>query len=181
MLNNNTGEGGFQWLWKRVLSIFDKGRDEVIKSSRVGKARLELSSLKRERERVFERLGEEVYRRYKEKAASIPGIESFFTEIDIISLKLSSKERELKGPKGEEAVSIPEDAAGAHEKKEKHHGPRRKGAYRSQVTTSPMAGDEGKVEVESDRRPRKKYYRPRRRPFEVRQDVVKVESNNKGL
>lgn len=107
MFESNAGEGGFQGLWNKLLSTFNTGKEEVVRSTKVSKARLDLSSLKKERERVFERLGEEIYKRRKERTASIPGFDSFFAEIDIINLKLSSKERELKGLKGEEAGSIP--------------------------------------------------------------------------
>jgi len=55
---------------------------------------------------MFERLGEEVYKRHKEKGISIPGLDPFFTEIEMIDNNLSSKGRELKELKGE-AVSAP--------------------------------------------------------------------------
>lgn len=106
MFESNAGEGGFQGLWNKLLSMFNTGKEEVVRSSRVSKARLDLSSLKKDRERVFERLGEEVYKRHKEKGISIPGLAPFFTEIEMIDNNLSSKGRELKELKGE-AVSFP--------------------------------------------------------------------------
>lgn len=184
MSGNNMKEGGVQGLWNKALSLFNKGKDEVVRSSKVSKTRLDLSSLKNEKGRVFERLGEEIYRRYKENKISIPGLDPFFTEIDIISLKLSSKERELKGLKGEEAGSMPADAVRGHERKGRPQRPRRKAPPYAQSTASPAVSEESKPEgSESGRRPKRKYHRPRRRPSEVRQDVeVKVErSNNMGL
>lgn len=177
-------EGGFQGLWNKARSLFNKGRDEVVRSSKVSKTRLDLSSLRNEKEHVFERLGEEVYSRYKEDKISIPGLDPFFTEIDIISLKLSSKERELKGLKGEDTGFIPADAVGGQEKKRISQRPKRKGPSHAQSTTSPRVSEEEKLEgQESGRRPKRKYYRPRRRPSEGRQgSEVKVErSNNMGL
>ena len=106
MFESNAGEGGFQGLWNKLLSLFNTGKEEVVRSSKVSKARLDLSSLKKDRERVFERLGEEVYKRHKEKGISIPGLDPFFTEIEMIDNNLSSKGRELKELKGE-AVSAP--------------------------------------------------------------------------
>ena len=85
--------------------MFNTGKEEVVRSSRVSKARLDLSSLKKDRERVFERLGEEVYKRHKEKGISIPGLAPFFTEIEMIDNNLSSKGRELKELKGEAVIS----------------------------------------------------------------------------
>lgn len=129
MFESNAGEGGFQGLWNKLLSTFNTGKEEVVRSTKVSKARLDLSSLKKERERVFERLGEEIYKRRKERTASIPGLDSFFAEIDIINLKLSSKERELKGFKGEEAGSIPSapaDTGARREGRERKYRPRTK-------------------------------------------------------
>lgn len=177
-------EGGFQGLWNKALSLFNKGRDEVVRSSKVSKTRLDLSSLRNEKERVFERLGEEVYSRYKEDKISIPGLDPFFTEIDIISLKLSSKERELKGLKGEEVGFISADAVRGHERKERPRRPNRKGPHHTQRAASPAVGGEGKIEgPEPGIRPKKRYHRPRRRPSEERQGSEgKVEhSNNMGL
>lgn len=105
MFESNAVEGGFQDLWKKLLSMFNTGKEEVVRSSKVSKARLDLSSLKKDRERVFERLGEEVYKRHKEKGISIPGLASFFAEIEMIDNNLSSKERELKELKGEAVIS----------------------------------------------------------------------------
>ncbi|MEK7851880.1 MAG: hypothetical protein AAB275_08345 [Deltaproteobacteria bacterium] len=172
MSGNNVKENGFQGLLNRALSVFNKGKDEVVRSSKVSKARLDLSSLKNEKEHLFKRLGEEVYRRHKENKISIPGLDSFFTEIDIISLKLASKERELKALKGEEAALIPADAVRGHEGKGRPKNPKTKGSPYAQTTASPAISEEGRPEgSESDRRPKKKHYRPRRRPSEGRQDV----------
>jgi len=184
MAGNDLKESGFQGFLNRALSVFNKGKDEVVRSSKVSKARLDLSSLKNEKERVFKRLGEEVYRRYKESKISIPGLDSFFTEIDIISLKLSSKERELKGLKGEETAPMLADAVIGHERKGRPQRPKREGPPYAQSTASPAVSEEGKPEgSESGRRPKRKNYRPRRRPSEGRQgSEVKVErSNNMGL
>ncbi len=129
MFESNAGEGGFQGVWNKLLSTFNTGKEEVVRSSKVSKARLDLSSLKKERERVFERLGEEIYKRRKERTVSIPGLDSFFAEVDIINSKLSSKERELKGLKGEEVGSIPSapaDTGARREGRERKHRPRTK-------------------------------------------------------
>lgn len=129
MFESSNWEGSPQTLWNRFLSIFNKGKDEVVKSSKVSKARLDLSSLKKERERVFERLGEEVYKRNKDKAISVSGLDALFAEINIINLKVSSKERELKDLKGEEANLIRSEQKVIpirREKREGHQRPRRK-------------------------------------------------------
>lgn len=128
MFESNAGAGGFQGLWNNLLSIFNSGKDEVVRSSKVSKARLDLSSLKKDRERVFVRLGEEVYKRHKEKTIAIPGLAPFFTEIDIIDTNLSSKERELKVLKGEEADLISERKVVPirPEKREGSRSPRRR-------------------------------------------------------
>lgn len=124
MFESSDGEGGVQGIWNRVLSVFNTGKEEVIRSSKVSKARLDISSLKKERRLVFERLGEELYKRRKEKSISISGFAPFFTEIEIISNNLSDKDRELKELKGE-AVALPSaagtgDESGTRSKKEGH-------------------------------------------------------------
>lgn len=175
MTDGNTGEGGFQGVWNRFLSIFNKGKEEVVRSSKVSKARLDLSSLRKERERVFERLGEEIYKRHKENKISLPGLDPFFTEIDIINLKLSSKERELKGLAGEEAEVIkpaPAEAGTRPERREKPYRPKRKGPYPPREVKQETTSAEGvKAErPEGERRPRKRYYRPKKRPTEAKQE-----------
>lgn len=174
MTDGNTGEGGFQGVWNRFLSIFNKGKEEVVRSSKVSKARLDLSSLRKERERVFERLGEEIYKRHKENKSTLPALDPFFTEIDIINLKLSSKERELKGLAGEEgAVIEPAEAGIRPERRERPYRPKRKGPYPPREVKQEMApptSGEAKVErPEGERRPRKRHYRPKRRPSEVKE------------
>jgi hypothetical protein len=129
MFGGNPAEGS---LWNRLLSLFNKGKEEVVRSSKVSKARLDLSSLKKERERVFERLGEEIYKRHKEEKLSLPALDPFFAEIDIINLRLSSKERELKGLAGEEAEvkampAVPVGAGVRPERRGRPHRPRKKG------------------------------------------------------
>lgn len=191
MFENKGVEGGFQELWNRFLSLFYKGKDEVVRTSKVSKARLDLTSLKRERERVFERLGEEIYKRRKENAILLPGLDPFFTEIDIINLKLSSKERELKELSGQEFGVVPpvptvsQDAERKRERGERPHRPRRKGPPPQGVKQEMAPSLPEGVKTErpgADERPRKRYYRPRKRPSGVKQDV-KIESSggNKGL
>lgn len=176
MFDSNAGDGGGQRLWNKFLSIFNKGKDEVVRSSKVSKTRLDLSSLKKERERVFERLGEEIYKRHMEKKFSLPGLDPFFTEIDIITLKLSSKERELKGLKGEEVQDIQSAPPDRTEHRGRHYRRRRKGPHPAkeaagQKSPSP-AGESVKAEVaEPGGRPRRKYHRPRRKPSDIKQEV----------
>lgn len=177
MSDNNVRESGLQGFWNRALSLFNKGKDEVVRSSKLSKARLDLSSLKKEKESVFERLGEEVYRRHKENKVSIPGLDSFFTEIDIINLKFSSKERELKGLKESEAGSPPADAGIGHERKERPYRPGRKGTHHLQRAVVEEVKTEG-----LGARPKKKFYRPKRRPSEGKPDIrVESNSNEMGL
>lgn len=171
MFESNAGERGFQGLWNKLFSMFNIGKEEVVRSSKVSKARLDLSSLKKERERVFERLGEEIYKRCKERTVSIPGLDSFFAEIDIINLKLSSKERELKGLKGEEVDllrSKPSDAGIKQERRERPYRPKKKGPYPSKEVQQEVVSVAEGIKAE---RPGKRHYRPRRRPTEVKQDV----------
>lgn len=138
MFDSNIGDGGGQRLWNKLLSIFDKGKDEVVRSSKVSKARLDLSSLRRERERVFERLGEEVYNRHREKNFSLPGLDPFFTEVDSITLRLSSKERELKELKGEDVQDVQAAPLMRPEQRERASRPRKKpsGAKQEVITES---------------------------------------------
>ncbi len=160
MFDSNTGDGGGQRLWNKLLSIFDKGKDEVVRSSKVSKARLDLSSLRRERERVFERLGEEVYKRHKEKKFSLPGLDPFFTEIDSITLRLSSKERELKDLKGEDVQDVQAVPSIRPERRERPYPVKKEGSQEIHSLDNERVTAEA---VESDKRPGKRDYRPRKK------------------
>ena len=175
MFENNAGEGGFQGLWNKLLSIFNSGKEEVVRSSKVSKARLDISSLKKERERVFERLGEDIYKRHRERTASIQGLDSLFAEIEIINLKLSSKERELKVLKGEEAdllPSKPPDAGTKQERRDRPYRPKKKRPYPSKEAHKEADSVvEGTNAEGPEKRPMKRHYRPGRRPPEVKQVI----------
>ena len=101
MFDGNAVEGESRRLVNKLLLLFNKGKDEVGRSSRIGKGRLDLSSLKRDRELVFEQLGEEVYKRHKAQTLSLSGLEPFFAELDLLTSNLSSKEKELEYLKGD--------------------------------------------------------------------------------
>jgi len=183
MIDGNTGEGGFYGVWNRLLSIFNKGKDEVVRSSKVSKVRLDLSSLKKEREKVFERLGEEIYNRQKGNKISLPGLDSYLTEIDLITFKISSKERELKGLKGEEVQESRPASPVRPERRERPYRPRERRPHHVRMEgnqeTSSLNKEEVKAETtESDNRPRRRHYRPKRRPPGAKQEVKSESGSN---
>lgn len=139
MFESNAGEGGFQGLWNNLLSMFNSGKDEVVRSSKVSKARLDVSSLKKEKERVFVRLGEEVYKKHKEKSVTIPGLAPYFAEIEIIDARLASKEREIKELKGEAGSLFLTPEAGTDLKRM----PRKRSLMHNEKATEVMQGVSG--------------------------------------
>ena len=139
MFESNAGEGGFQGLWNNLLSMFNSGKDEVVRSSKVSKARLDVSSLKKEKERVFVRLGEEVYKKHKEKGVTTPGLAPYFAEIEIIDARLASKEREIKELKGEAGSVSSTPEAGT----ELNRMPRKRSHRQDEKATDVMQGVTG--------------------------------------
>lgn len=59
-------------IWQSTIDQFDEIKDAIVKSSQAGKAKLDAAFLKRQRERLFAQLGEDVLRAADEQGFALP-------------------------------------------------------------------------------------------------------------
>lgn len=104
--DNDDLSKGLEGFLGRAAEVISRGRDEILRASRIGKARLvDLTQLRRERARLVLRLGEEAYREMQAGALHRDELEKTYARIVEIDERIAAKEAEIE--------KIRRDAAGA--------------------------------------------------------------------
>ena len=83
-------------LVERTVDALERGRDEVLREAKVGKVRLlDIYQLRRERGRLYQRLGEEVYGLVRKGALEIPSVGRTLAKLAALDDKIGAKEQEV--------------------------------------------------------------------------------------
>ncbi len=107
---------------ERVSKMWDKmsetvvkglktGKEELLRTSRMGKIRLEISSIKNRIESTHKELGGEVYKLWLAKKAGIAELEGTFAEIKRLEEQIEAREKEIErlvGEREEKAAPLAE-------------------------------------------------------------------------
>jgi len=98
----------------RLSSLAEKVKEEVVTLSRIGRRRLDIISLKKQRDDFYKSLGKKTHELIKERVISVPELATLSTKIDELSDKISSLEMEVgdMARKVQESRSKKEEAAG---------------------------------------------------------------------
>lgn len=94
-------------LVERTVDALERGRDEVLKEARVGKVKLlDIYQLRRERGRLYQRLGEEVYGLVRKGALEIPALSRTLAKIAALDEKITAKELEVDRLREQEGADV---------------------------------------------------------------------------
>ena len=82
--------------WDAIVDSTKKyaklAKEEIVKSSKIGKVRLEITKIKKQKSKKFQELGEHCFRLLKENTISIEGAEALKDEINKLDAELKEKE-----------------------------------------------------------------------------------------
>lgn len=119
----------------RAVEAISKGREELLKQSRIGKVKLiDLTQLRRERARLVSRLGEEAYRSMQAGNLEPDDLQRTFKRIVEMDERIAAKEAEVETlrreeearARGKRGTAKSEPAAGEPETPPRKKKPKRK-------------------------------------------------------
>ena len=87
---------GFESLLGKAADVLSRGREELLKQSRIGKAKLfDLTQLRRERARLMQRLGEEAYRGMQAGSLTKDDLKRTYQRVVEMDEQIAAKEAEI--------------------------------------------------------------------------------------
>ena len=90
---DSEGLGG---VWEKVSRILEEGlrsgKEELLRTSRVGYLRLEIKNLRRQHDKKLKQLGEELYRLWQGKRINLPQMEPLLREIQGVTSEIKDHE-----------------------------------------------------------------------------------------
>ncbi len=84
-------------IWDRAIEALERGKEELTKISRVGRMKLDLTRLQRERAELYRKLGEETHKLFKEDRFHRQEIERLLVRIDQVTEQIHQQEQEMTG------------------------------------------------------------------------------------
>lgn len=88
---------GLEGLLGRAADAIGRGREELLKQSKIGKMKLiDLTQLRRERARLLSRLGEEAYRGLQSKSLDEGDLQRTYKQIVSMDEQIAKKEAEVE-------------------------------------------------------------------------------------
>ena len=110
---------GIESIFGKAVEVLTKGREELLKQTRIGKVKLvDLMQLRRERTRLVQRLGEEAYRGMQAGSLDTDDLDRTYRKIVTMDEQIAAKEAEIESIRREEeaAAKKPAGPAGASKK-----------------------------------------------------------------
>ena len=110
---------GIESIFGKAVEVLTKGREELLKQTRIGKVKLvDLMQLRRERSRLVQRLGEEAYRGLQAGSLDTDDLDRTYRKIVAMDEQIAAKEAEIESIRREEeaAAKKPAGPAGASKK-----------------------------------------------------------------
>lgn len=130
---------GIESIFGKAVEVLTKGREELLKQTRIGKVKLvDLMQLRRERSRLVQRLGEEAYRGMQAGSLDTDDLDRTYRKIVAMDEQIAAKEAEIEAIRREEEAA----AAGA--------GGKSAGASKSKTSSSKTSKKSKKAAVEED-------------------------------
>jgi hypothetical protein len=97
---------GIESIFGKAVEVLTKGREELLKQTRIGKVKLvDLMQLRRERARLVQRLGEEAYRGMQAGSLDTEDLERTYRKIVAMDEQIAAKEAEIEQIRREEEAS----------------------------------------------------------------------------
>ena len=102
---------GFESFLGKAADVLSRGREEILKQSRIGKAKLfDLTQLRRERARLMQRLGEEAYRGMQAGSLSKDDLKRTYQRVVEMDEQIAAKEAEIDRLQREASAAAPSAA-----------------------------------------------------------------------
>ena len=94
---------GIESIFGKAVEVLTKGREELLKQTRIGKVKLvDLMQLRRERSRLVQRLGEEAYRGMQAGSLDTDDLDRTYRKIVTMDEQIAAKEAEIEAIRCEE-------------------------------------------------------------------------------
>ena len=94
---------GIESIFGKAVEVLTKGREELLKQTRIGKVKLvDLMQLRRERSRLVQRLGEEAYRGMQAGSLDTDDLDRTYRKIVAMDEQIAAKEAEIEAIRREE-------------------------------------------------------------------------------
>ncbi len=102
---------GLEGLLGRAADVLSKGREELMRQSRIGKVKLfDLTQIRRERARLVLRLGEEAYRAMQAGRIAKDDLDRTYRKIVEMDERIAAKEAEIEKIRRAESTPPPKAA-----------------------------------------------------------------------
>jgi len=96
---------GAAGLFGTLREIFDKSRDEIARASRLGKTRIDLFQLEKDREHFLQRLGEECYELIKAGTIEHEDLAGHYEKLQLLDERKAEYEAEVERIAAEQAAA----------------------------------------------------------------------------
>lgn len=90
--------------WDTAATYLKKAKDEVVRSSRIGKIRLDIARLKKQRKDLLSEFGEKAYELLRDGKLSAGALEELKVAVDEKNALIAAKEAEIEAISAEEAA-----------------------------------------------------------------------------
>jgi len=102
---------GAAGLFGTLREIFDKSRDEIARASRLGKTRIDLFQLEKDREHFLQRLGEECFELMKDGTIAHEDLNGPYEKLTVLDERKAEYEAEVERIATEQAEAQEQKAA----------------------------------------------------------------------
>ncbi|MEE8209632.1 MAG: hypothetical protein V3R38_02660 [bacterium] len=90
-------------LWDTAATYLKKAKDEVVRSSRVGKLRLDIARIRKQRKDLYAELGEKTYELLSSESLASKALDETKASVDERNALIAAKEAEIEAIAAEEA------------------------------------------------------------------------------
>ena len=106
---------GAQGLFGTLKEIFDKSRDEIARASRLGKTRIDLFQLDKDREHVMQELGQVTFRLMKAGTLAHDDLRESYEKLQTLAARRAEFEAEIERVAEEQAAAEASKSTGAND------------------------------------------------------------------
>lgn len=89
--------------WDTAATYLKKAKDEVVRSSRVGKLRLDIARIKKQRKDLYTELGDKAYELLSTQSLAAEGLEELKVALDEKNALIAAKDAEIESVAAKEA------------------------------------------------------------------------------
>lgn len=84
-------------VWDKTLTTLNKGKDEIVRLSKMGKIKLDTQMMERDKNYLFQKLGEETYKGLKTDKLNTDNLKKYVLKIENLNKKIKTQDGRLDG------------------------------------------------------------------------------------